>query len=123
MSVSEKKLEESQRLRYIRLLERTANSIVIFVQKSEVLSFETLSKRVTSKLDLLNKGTKVALRKGDYLDLESFVYALPEKIASSESIETLKQQIVYEYNQLQKRANAKKYKKNKHAKSYLHEWE
>jgi len=116
------KTENLQRLHYVRALERFLKSIVGYLANSEDLNTQTFNKKVQNALKLLNRVKVVQLYKGELQDLEKIVKKIIAYKDSSEDIENIKSDILYSNNQLQKSKNFKRYKKEKHSKKYLEEW-
>ncbi len=118
-----KKEENAARLRYIRALERFSKGIVSYLSKSDALSKEGYAKKVASGLRLLDRAQKVPLYKGELQDLEKLVDKMRGYVHAETEIEDIKKDVLYSANQLEKSRNFKKYKKPKHSKSDLEEWE
>ncbi len=118
-----KKEENAARLRYIRALERFSKGIVSYLSKSDALSKEGYVKKIANGSKLLDRAQKVPLYKGELQDLERLVEKMREYSQSEKEIEEIKKEILYNANQLEKSKNFKKYKKPKHSKKNLEEWE
>jgi len=118
-----KKEQNAIRLRYIRALERFSKGILSYLAKSDTLSKEGYKKKVENGLKLLNRAQKAPLYKGELQDLERLVIKICDYANGSSEIEEIKKDILYSANQLEKSKNFKKYKKPKHSKRGLEEWE
>ena len=119
-----KKEENAARIRYIRALERFSKSIVSYLSKVETATKEGYIKKIKNASKLLDRAVAVTLYKGEFQDLEKLVNTM-RIFASDDSkqIEDIKKEVLYAANQLEKSKNFKKYKKPKHAKGALDEWE
>ena len=122
MATSKKNIENVNRVRYVRSLERFLKSIVGYLANSEDLNAQTFNKKVQNALKLLNRVEAVQLYKGELQDLEKVVKKIIAYKDSDEDIENIKSDILYSNNQLQKSKNFKRYKKEKHSKKHLEEW-
>lgn len=120
---SQKSIENAIRLRYIRALERFHKSVVSYLMKKEEISKEGYDKRVQNSLKLLQKAEESALYKGDLQDLQKLVKKIIRYKDTEVDIQEIKEEIVYESNQLDKTKNARRYKKDKHSSSKYKEWE
>jgi hypothetical protein len=120
---SGKKVENVQRLRYIRVLERFSSSIVNYLFKSDEVSKAVFEKKVDNNRKYLDRVEAVALYKGEYSDLEQLVQKIVSYRDSDESIETIKDDILYTANQIEKSMNRRRYKKDKHASDKFKDWE
>jgi uncharacterized membrane protein len=110
------KQEASQRVRYIRALERFSHGVITYLSKAEEITKEGYAKKIQNSLKLLQRVPKVVLYKGELQDLEKLVtkmlhYGTQE---NEKDIEEIKKELTYEANQLEKSKNFKKYKKPKH---------
>jgi hypothetical protein len=112
MSVS--KEENSKRLRYIRLLGRFISGILAWLSKAENLSKELYDQKVDMNFRFLEKHEAVKLYKDEYTELEALGQKILDFRASDTDIETIKEELFYAQNQLEKRVNARRYKKSKH---------
>ena len=115
-----KKIQNANRLRYIRALERFSKSIVGYLSKSEAPSKVGYEKKLSSAQKLLDRVQKVDLYKGELKDLENLVQKM-QNAAERDDIEEIKKEILYSANQYEKSKNFKRYKKPKHSKN-LEEW-
>ncbi len=119
-----KKEENAVRVRYVRALERFSKSIVSYLSKVESATKEGYAKKVKNASKLLDRAMRIALYKGELQDLEKLVEKMRLYASNEEKeIEDIKKEILYAANQLEKSKNFKKYKKPKHAKGALDEWE
>jgi len=117
-----KKIENTNRLRYVRALERFLKSIVGYLALSQEIEREKFNKKVANAQKLLLRAPVAPLYKGDLQDLEKLVQRIVLLSESDETIEDIKEEILYSANQLEKTKNARRYKKQKHSKIDLEEW-
>jgi len=120
---SEKQLENTKRLRYIRTLERFSKSITNYLFKADEITKEIFDKKVDNNLKYLSRTEKVHLYKGEYNDLEKLVERIVSYRQSEEVIETIKEELLYAANQIEKSVNQRQYKKDKHTQDKFKEWE
>ena len=120
---SGKKVENAQRLRYIRVLERFSSSIINYLFKSDEVSKAVFDKKVDNNRKYLDRVEAVVLYKGEYSDLENLVQKIVKYRESDEEIETIKEDILYTANQIEKSMNRRRYKKDKHAADMFKDWE
>ncbi|MDD3854195.1 hypothetical protein [Sulfurimonas sp.] len=120
---SQKVVENSSRLRYVRALERFYKSIVAYLSTTQELTPESYSKKVTNSLKILQRVEEVALYKGDLQDLQKLVKKMIGYKDSDKDINEVKEEILYASNQLDKTKNARRYKKDKHSQSKYDDWE
>jgi hypothetical protein len=123
MSASNKAIENSNRLRYIRALERFHNSIISYLMNTPELSRERYVKKIDNALKVLNRVEEIALYKGELQDLQNLVKKIIAFKDSEKNIDDIKDTILYSSNQLDKSKNARRYKKDKHTNSKYDEWE
>lgn len=123
MAASKKAIDNANRLRYIRALERFHKSINSYLANSQELSKEQFIKKVDNGLKLLNRVEEVQLYKGELQDLQSLVKKIIAYKESDEDIEKIKEDVTYASNQLDKSKNARRYKKDKHTQSKYKDWE
>lgn len=109
-----KKVENANRLRYIRVLERFLKSIVTYLFKSEEVSKEVYDKKIDNNRRYLDRTPSVQLYKGEYSDLEALIMRMIDYRNSDEAIEVIKEDLLYRANQLEKSMNRRRYKKEKH---------
>ena len=112
MSVS--KEENSKRLRYIRLLGRFISGILSYLAKSDHPTKEQYDQKVDMNFRFLEKNEAVKLYKDEYMELEALGQKILDFRAGDTDIETIKEELFYAQNQLEKRVNARRYKKSKH---------
>lgn len=123
MAASKKVIENSNRLRYVRALQRFQKSIVSFLSKSGELTKEHYDKKVENSLKLLNRVEPSQLYKGELQEMETHVNKMIEYKNSDEDIEVIRENVLYGANQLEKSKNARRYKKDKHSQSKFKDWE
>ena len=123
MAASKKAIENSNRLRYVRALERFHKSIVSYLNNSDDLTKERYDKKIDNALKVYNRVEEIALYKGDLQDLQKLVKKMIAYKESDEDIDNIKEDILYSSNQLDKNKNARRYKKDKHSKSKYEDWE
>jgi len=123
MAASKKAIENANRLRYIRALERFHKSILSYLSNSDTLNNEKYNKKIDNALKLLNRVEEVQLYKGELQDLQQLVKKMIAYKDSDEDIDNIKEELLYSANQLEKSKNAKRYKKDKHSQSKYEEWE
>jgi hypothetical protein len=120
---SGKKVENAQRLRYIRILERFSGSIVNYLFKSDTVSKEVYDKKIDNNRRYLDRTEAVPLYKGEYSDLEALVTKMLDYRDGDAEIETIKEDLLYRANQIEKSMNRRRYKKDKHASDKFREWD
>lgn len=120
---SQKAIESSNRLRYMRALERFHKSVVSYLSSTSTLSREGYDKKIDNSLKVLQRVDEVALYKGDLQELQKLVKKMISFKNSDSSIDDIKNEILYGSNQLDKTKNARRYKKDKHNNSKFEEWE
>jgi len=123
MAASKKAIENSNRLRYVRALERFHKSIVSYLSNSDDLSKERYDKKIDNALRVYNRVEEIALYKGELQDLQKLVKKMIAYKESDTDIDNIKEDLLYSSNQLDKSKNARRYKKDKHSKSKYEEWE
>ena len=123
MAASKKAIENANRLRYIRALERFKKSILSYLNNSESLVKEQYDKKIENALKPLQRVEEIQLYKGELQDLQMFVKKMIEYKESEDDMESIKEALLYGANQLEKSKNAKRYKKDKHSHSKFNEWE
>ena len=114
--------ESAKRLRYIRILERFANSIISYLSKSDSLTIESYNKRIENNLRYYNKTEKIHLYKGDYNDLEALVEKMIHFKESEEDIEDIRASLLRDANKLEQTSNNRRYKKDKHKNAKFDEY-
>jgi len=120
---SNKVVENSQRLRYIRALERFHKSVVSYFLNTPELTMKGYVKKIDNALKLLNRIEELALYKGELQDLQKLVKKMIEYKDSEDEIENIKEKILHSSNQLEKSKNARRYKKDKHSNAKFEEWD
>lgn len=123
MSASKKIIENSNRLRYIRALERFHKSIISYLTNTKELTKEGFSKKIDNAQKVLKRIEEIDLYKGDLQDLQKLVAKIISYKDSQSEIDEIKEDILYRSNQLDKNKNARRYKKDKHTNSKYDEWE
>jgi hypothetical protein len=123
MAASKKAIENASRLRYIRALERFHKSIVSYFLNTPELTQKGFQKKIDNALKLLNRVDEIALYKGELQDLQKLVKKMISYKDSQEDIESIKEELLYSSNQLDKSKNARRYKKDKHTNSKYDEWD
>lgn len=118
-----KKVENAMRLRYIRVLERFMRSISTFLLKSDEVTKEVFDKKIDNNRRYLDRTEPVALYKGELTDLERVVKRMIGLRESDKAIDAIRSELLYEVNQLEKRINDRRYKKDKHTKDKFKDWE
>ncbi|MDX9756630.1 MAG: hypothetical protein RBT52_03890 [Sulfurimonas sp.] len=120
---SQKVVENSNRLRYVRALERFYKSVLAYLSTTQELTSESYNKKIANSLKILQRVEEVALYKGDLQDLQKLVKKMIGYKDSDKDINEVKEEILYASNQLDKTKNARRYKKDKHSQSKYDDWE
>jgi hypothetical protein len=120
---SKKAIDNAQRLRYIRAIERFHKSIVSYLQNTDKLTQESYDKKITNALKVLNRVEEIQLYKGELQDLQKLVKKMISYKDSQEDMQNIKEELLYSSNQLDKSKNARRYKKDKHTHAKYSEWE
>jgi hypothetical protein len=120
---SQKVVDNSNRLRYVRALERFYKSVLAYLSTTQELTAESYNKKITNSLKILQRVEEVALYKGDLQDLQKLVKKMIGYKDSDKDINEIKEEILYASNQLDKTKNARRYKKDKHSQSKYEDWE
>jgi len=123
MAASKKVVENSNRLRYVRALQRFQKSMLSYLANSDALTKEKYDKKIENALKLLNRVEESQIYKGELQDLQAHVNKMIAYKNSQIDIESIKEDILYSANQLEKSKNAKRYKKDKHSHSKFQDWE
>ena len=123
MAASAKVINNSNRLRYIRALERFHKGMMSFLINTEELTHKSFDKKIDNSLKLLKRIEEVDLYKGELKDLQTLVTKIIGYKESEEDIDNIKEEILYASNQLDKSKNARRYKKDKHTNSKYEDWE
>ena len=122
MAASQKAINNANRLRYIRALERFHKGMVSYLMNTEELTPKGFNKKIENSLKLLNRIEEIDLYKGELKDLQTLVKKMISYKDSQEDIDNIKEELLYGSNQLDKSKNAKRYKKDKHAHSKYDDW-
>lgn len=122
MAASQKAIDNAQRLRYIRALERFHKGMVSYLMNTTELTRVGYDKKITSSLKLLNRIEEIDLYKGELKDLQTLVKKMISFQGSDDDIENVKEALLYATNQLDKSKNARRYKKDKHTNSKYDDW-
>lgn len=120
---SQKAVQNSQRLRYIRALERFHKSIVSYLSNTTDLTSKGYAKKIDNALKLLNRVEEIDLYKGELQDLQKLVKKMIECKDTQEDIDDIKEKLLRSSNLLDKSKNARRYKKDKHVNAKFDEWE
>lgn len=120
---SQKAVDNAQRLRYIRAVERFHKSIVSYLLNTPNLTAEGYDKKITNALKVLQRVDEIDIYKGDLQELKKLVTKMINYKESDKDIEDIKDDILYSSNQLEKTKNARRYKKDKHAQSKYDDWD
>jgi len=120
---SQKAIDNSQRLRYIRALERFHNSIVSYLSNTTELTKSGYDKKITNALKVLQRVDEIALYKGELQDLQKLVKKMISFKDLEKDVEDIKDELLHSSNQLDKSKNARRYKKDKHSQSKFEDWE
>lgn len=120
---SQKAIDNAMRLRYIRALERFHKGIVSYLSTTLNISKEGYDKKIENSLKILQKVEEISLYKGELQDLQKLVKKIIAYRDSDKDVMDIKEEILYESNQLEKSKNARRYKKDKHSNSKYEEWE
>ncbi len=123
MAASQKAVNNANRLRYIRALERFHKSMVSYLSNTQELSHEGFNKKIDNALKLLNRTEEIQIYKGELQDLQNLVKKIISYKDSDEDIDNIKEELLYSSNQLDKSKNAKRYKKDKHTNSKFDDWD
>lgn len=123
MSAFNKVIENSNRLKYVRALERFHKSLISYLMNTPELTMQRYTKKIDNALKVLTRVEEVALYKGELQELQKLVKKIIAFKDSDKSIEEIKEDILYSSNQLDKSKNSRRYKKDKHVNSKYDEWE
>ncbi len=122
MAASQKTIDNANRLRYIRALERFHKGIISYLMNTEELTHNGFNKKIDNSLKLLKRIEEIELYKGELKDLQTLVKKMISYKESKKDIDNIKEELLYDSNQLDKSKNAKRYKKDKHANAKYDEW-
>ena len=123
MAASTKAIENSNRLRYIRALERFHKSMISYLMNTPGLTTKGFEKKIVNSLKLLNRIEEIPLYKGELQELQKLVKKIVAFKGSEKKVEDIRDEIIYASNQLNKSKNARRYKKDKHSNSKFDDWE
>lgn len=123
MAASQKAIDNSNRLRYIRALERFHKGMISYFMNTPELSTKGFEKKIDNSLKLLNRVEEIPLYKGELQELQKLVKKIAAFKGSDKAIEDIKDEIMYSSNQLDKSKNARRYKKDKYTSSQYDDWE
>jgi hypothetical protein len=123
MAASQKAISNSNRLRYIRSLERFHKGMISYLMNTADLTHKSFNKKIENSVKLLNRTEEVDLYKGELKDLQTLVKKMISYKDSEEDIQNIKEELLYSSNQLDKSKNARRYKKDKHSNAKFDEWE
>ena len=123
MAASQKAINNANRLRYIRALERFHKGMVSYLTNTQTVTHEGFNKKIDNSLKLLNRIEEIDLYKGELKDLQTLVKKMISYKDSAEDIENIKEELLYSANQLDKSKNAKRYKKDKHTNAKFDDWQ
>ena len=120
--MAKSKFENSKRLRYIRLLGRFISGILNYLAKSDSVTKEQYDQKVDTNFRFLENSEAVKLYKDEYAELEALGQKILDFRASEIEMEIIKKELFYAQNQLEKKINARRYKKDKHFGRQKDEW-
>lgn len=120
---SQKAVDNAQRLRYVRALERFHGSVISYLLNTPDLTAAGYDKKIANSLKVLQRVDEIALYKGDLQDLQKLVAKMISLRESGKEIEEIKEEILYSSNQLEKTKNSRRYKKDKHSNDKYEDWE
>ncbi len=123
MAASQKAINNANRLRYIRALERFHKGMISYLMNTGKLTHKGFNKKIENSLKLLNRIEEIDLYKGELKDLQILVKKMISYKDSEEDIDNIKEELLHGSNQLDKSKNAKRYKKDKHANAKYDDWE
>lgn len=123
MAASQKAIDNANRLRYIRALERFHKGMISYLMNTPELTSKGLNKKIENSLKLLKRIDEIDLYKGELKDLQTLVKKMISYKDSEEDVENIKEELLHSSNQLDKNKNAKRYKKDKHSNSMFDEWD
>ena len=123
MAASQKAINNSNRLRYIRALERFHKGMISYLMNTEELTHKSYDKKIVNSLKVLSRIDPIDLYKGELKDLETLVHKMIGYKESEEDIDNIKEELLHSSNQLDKSKNARRYKKDKHSNAKFDGWE
>lgn len=120
----DKRAQDARRLKYVRVLERFVRSVIGYLVKEEDAGFGGFKAKVNKQGRLVDVAKKEELYKEEMVMLEQFVDRL-RRAASEEcgDFAALRNELLYQSNQMEKQKNKRKYKKDKHQGKKFEEWE
>lgn len=122
--MSQKQIEETQRLKYVRVLERFVRSVIGYLVKEEETDFEGFQARVAKQYEFLKKVEPQYLYKAEFQTIERLVQELLNRADQEcENFKKLREDMLHLSNQLHKDKNQKRYRKDKHSKKKFKEWD
>lgn len=119
---SQKAIDNANRLKYVRALERFHKSVVGYLSSGSDVTLDSYKKKIQNSLKLLERVQEAQLYKGDLQDLQKLVKKIIA-FCDSDDIENIKSEILYASNQLDKTKNSRRYKKEKYSQSNYDDWE
>jgi len=124
MAMTQKQIEEAQRLKYVRVLERFVRSVIGYLVKEEDVDFQGFQARVSKQYEFLKKVEPVYLYKEEFQLVERFVQTLLNLADHGcDDFEKLREDLLHQSNIIHKNKNQKRYKKDKHSKKKFKEWD
>lgn len=124
MAMSQKQLDEAQRLKYVRVLERFVRSVIGYLVKEDDIDFLGFQARVAKQYEFLKKVEPVYLYKEEFQITERFVQQLLNvSERECEDFDKLKEDLLHQSNVIHKTKNQKRYKKDKHSKKKFKDWD
>ena len=123
MAASQKAIDNANRLRYIRALERFHKGMISYLMNTPELTSKGLNKKIENSVKLLKRIDEIDLYKGELKDLQTLVKKMISYKDSEEDVENIKEELLHSSNQLDKDKNAKRYKKDKHSNAMFDEWD
>ena len=123
MAASQKAIDNANRLRYIRALERFHKGMISYLLNTPELTSKGFNKKIENSVKLLKRIDEIDLYKGELKDLQTLVKKMISYKDSQEDVENIKEELLHSSNQLDKDKNAKRYKKDKHSNAMFDEWD
>ena len=120
---TDKRIENAQRLRYIRLLDRFFKSVISYLTKSENPTKESYLKRIVNNSKYLDRTDPVSLYKSELIELENLVKKMKSLATSDLSIEEISADVLRAANKLEQSNNNRRYKKDKHKNEQFKDWQ
>ena len=91
---SQKAIDNSNRLRYIRALERFHKSMISYLSNTQELTKESYDKKIDNAQKLLNRVEEIAIYKGEIQDLQKLVKKMINYKDSDDDIQDIKDDIL-----------------------------